>query len=65
MGKKNGVCVCIKLSVRIFCDLAISVLDIVLRESHLGPHGTCCVHCSSWVFLIWGLGKYTMTNTHH
>ena len=32
-GKKNGVCVCIKLSVRIFCDLAISVLDIVLRDS--------------------------------
>ena len=27
------VCVCIKLSVRIFCDLAISVLDIVLRDS--------------------------------
>ena len=32
-GEKNGVCVCIKLSVRIFCDLAISVLDIVLRDS--------------------------------
>lgn len=65
-AKKKCVCVCIKLSVRIFCDLAISVLDIVLRDSLTQVlMGTCCVHCVSWVFLTWGLGKYTMMDMHH